>query len=360
MTTKILTPALPPATHADDFRLHCAALEWSLAEPIVIHSAADIKSRVDWQDRVEPYRHQVENLMRFCRRLPVTLLADDVGLGKTISAGLIISELMKRNRIGKVLVVCPKILINQWREELDARFGIPAYPAAGAALRGSAGRREPVIVTTYQSATNFLRGGHATGFDMLILDEAHKVRNLHGTQNAPQMATAIFKALEARTFKYVLMLTATPIQNRLWDIYSLVDCLAVARGHANPFGSPPQFVARFIADGGQNARVLRKDTAEEFRSIVNSYMFRTRRADAQLVFPDRKVVTYAVDASAEEKEIQETLAKSIKEFEALDQTNLLVALMSSPQALSQQLRNMAGRGGRRRRSPRRSAPSPPG
>ena len=80
MKTKVVTRELPPAKHADDFRLHYAALEWSLAEPIIIQSAEDIKSRGDWKDRVEPYRHQVENLMRFCRRLPVTLLADDVGL----------------------------------------------------------------------------------------------------------------------------------------------------------------------------------------------------------------------------------------------------------------------------------------
>ncbi|MFM7521378.1 MAG: hypothetical protein ACKO9B_13035 [Planctomycetota bacterium] len=85
MTTKIITRDLPTTPHVGDFRLHCAALEWSLAEPIVIHSAEDIKSRVDWKDRVEPYRHQVENLMRFCRRLPVTLLADDVGLGTRLA-----------------------------------------------------------------------------------------------------------------------------------------------------------------------------------------------------------------------------------------------------------------------------------
>jgi 8-oxo-dGTP pyrophosphatase MutT (NUDIX family) len=119
--------------------LHCAALEWSLAEPIVINAAADIKSRVDWQDRVAPFHHQVQNLMRFCRRLPVTLLADDVGLGKTISAGLIISELMKRNRISKVFVVCPKILIPQWVEELEAKFGIKAY---GVHVNGYVRRRD--------------------------------------------------------------------------------------------------------------------------------------------------------------------------------------------------------------------------
>jgi superfamily II DNA or RNA helicase len=341
MKTKVVTPELPPAKHADDFRLHCAALEWSLAEPIIIHSAEDIKSRGDWKDRVEPYRHQVENLMRFCRRLPVTLLADDVGLGKTISAGLIVSELMKRNRIAKILVICPKILIEQWVEELEAKFGLKAWGGTGAELRGCGGRTEPVIVTTYQSATGFLEDGHASGFDMLILDEAHKVRNLHGTQNAPKMASAIFQALESRTFKYVLMLTATPIQNRLWDIYSLVDCLAVARGHANPFGTPAQFVARFVADGKQIARRLRPEHAEEFRKIVNSYMFRTRRADAKLVFPDRNVVTYAVRATAEESTLQATLAQWITRFGALEQSSLLVALMSSPQALAGQLANMA-------------------
>ena len=343
MKTKVVTRELPPAKHADDFRLHCAALEWSLAEPIIIQSAEDIKSRGDWKDRVEPYRHQVENLMRFCRRLPVTLLADDVGLGKTISAGLIVSELMKRNRISKILVVCPKILVDQWVEELDAKFGIQAYGAAGAELRGVARRTEPVIVTTYHSATGFLEAGEAAGFDMLILDEAHKVRNLHGSQNPPKMATAIFDALEARAFKYVLMLTATPIQNRLWDIYSLIDCLAVARGHTNPFGPPAQFAARFIADGKQVARRLRPEHAEEFRKIVGSYMFRTRRADARLVFPEREVKTYPVRATAEEAELQAMIAASITRFGALEQTNLLVALMSSPQALAQQLTNMANK-----------------
>lgn len=343
MKARIVTRELKPARTPEDFRLHCAALEWSLAEPIIINAAADIKSRVDWKDRVEPFHHQVQNLMRFCRRLPVTLLADDVGLGKTISAGLIVSELMKRNRIAKVFVVCPKILVPQWVEELDAKFGIKAFGGSGAAVQGAAKRPEPVFVTTYHSASRFLEEGHATGFDMLILDEAHKVRNLHGTPNPPRMASAIYEALEARAFKYVLMLTATPIQNRLWDIYSLVDCLAVARGHVNPFGSPDQFAARFIADGKVAARRLDQKHADEFRKIVNSYMFRTRRLDAQLAFPERKVTTYDVVATPEETKLQEAIAAGIGSFGPLEQVSLLVALMSSPPALAKQLENMAGK-----------------
>src|ERR1051326_5150959 len=103
----------------------------NLTDPIVIDKKEDIKSTQRWHQRVEPYHHQVTNLITFCRRLPVTLLADDVGLGKTVSAGLIISELMSRNRISKILVVCPKLLIPQWKEELESKFGIQGFEAAG-------------------------------------------------------------------------------------------------------------------------------------------------------------------------------------------------------------------------------------
>lgn len=345
MSIRVVSNKLKPAASEEEFKLHCAALEWSLAEPIIINSARDIKSSVDWKDRLEPFHHQVQNLMRFCRRLPVTLLADDVGLGKTISAGLIVAELMKRNRVSKAFVICPKILIPQWVEELDAKFGISAYGAVGSELKAAHNRTESVIVTTYQSATGFLQRPDSAGrFDMLILDEAHKVRNLHGTKQPPKMATAIFKALESRMFKYVVMLTATPIQNRLWDIYSLVDCLAVARGHKNPFGDPHTFGQRFIADGVTTARQLNPETAKEFREIVNSYMFRTRRIDAQLSFPDRQVQTNAVNPTPEELHLQHLIADNISGFNGLVQTSLLVALMSSPQALAAQLENMADRG----------------
>ena len=115
---------LPAAWSLAEFQLHQAALEWSLADPIIIASEADIKSKPNWQDRLKPFEHQIRNLITFCRRLPVTLLADDVGLGKTISAGLILNELMIRNRVRRALVVCPSILGSQWVEELEAKFRI--------------------------------------------------------------------------------------------------------------------------------------------------------------------------------------------------------------------------------------------
>jgi SNF2 family DNA or RNA helicase len=128
--SKILSQQAKP----NDYSIYRAGLEWDLTDPIVIDSPDDFKSKPRWRERLEPYHHQVRNLITFCRRLPVTLLADDVGLGKTISAGLVMSELIARARLSKVLIVCPKVLGPQWREELQSKFDMPAIFATGREL----------------------------------------------------------------------------------------------------------------------------------------------------------------------------------------------------------------------------------
>ncbi len=324
------------------YKLYRAALEWDLIEPILIRDRDDLKSESKWRDKLEPYHHQIKNLIAFCRRLPVTLLADDVGLGKTISAGLVMSELMARHRISKILVVCPKLLMPQWQEELDTKFGIPSVIATGKELANVEPPKEGgAVITTYHSARIYLDALVPVGFDMLILDEAHKLRNLYGTEHAPQVAERFRKALADRTFKYVLMLTATPIQNRLWDIYSLVDLLTVARGHQNPFGTPGMFARTFIGDNRTDARRLNPAMQEQFRSIVYGYMSRMRRADANLHFPERIVQMHRVDPTPEELELINLIAEPIQKLNRLAQISILQALISSPHALDTQLRQMA-------------------
>ena len=150
------------------------------------------------------------------------------------------------------------------------------------------------------------------GFQMLVLDEAHKLRNLYGVDPPPQVALRFREALEKRRFRYVLMLTATPIQNRFWDLYSLVDLLTVARGHQNPFGSEGMFARKFIADKRETARQLKAEAREEFRSIVYGYMSRVRRGDAKLYFPDRVVQLHRVDPTAAELELIQVIANRSK------------------------------------------------
>ncbi len=339
---KLQTKTLRRAADPSAYKLYRAAQEWDLVDPILIRNRDDLKSEHKWREHIEPYYHQITNLVTFCRRLPVTLLADDVGLGKTISAGLIASELMERHRVSKILVVCPKLLMPQWKEELETKFGIQGVLAVG---NGLAKAKVPdgsgAIITTYQSARMHLDSLSQAGFEMLILDEAHKLRNLYGTNQPPQVAERFRDALANRMFKYVLMLTATPIQNRLWDIYSLVDLLSVARGHQNPFGSEGVFARTFIADDRTQARRLNPNMRESFRSVVYGYMSRIRRGDANLHFPERIVQLHRVDPLPEELELINTIAVPIQKLDRLTQISILQALISSPHALLSQIKRMS-------------------
>lgn len=328
----------------DEYRVYRAGLEWDLADPIVIESPKDFKSTKRWSERLTPYHHQVTNLITFCRRLPVTLLADDVGLGKTISAGLIICELIARLRLTKILIVCPKLLGPQWQVELREKFDVPAQIAIGRELVSADPEEIGAVITTYGTARLHLDAIPEDRFQMLILDEAHKLRNLYGVENPPQVAMVFRKALEQRRFRFVLMLTATPIQNRLWDLYSLADLLAVARGHENPFGSNGQFARRFIGDSRDQARQLKAEARDEFRSIIYGYMSRVRRGDAKLYFPDRVVQMHRVNPTPAELELIEKIAKPVQTLNRLAQISVLQALTSSPEALAAQLENMARNG----------------
>jgi len=169
LQTKILRRKASP----EEYGVYRAGLEWDLTDPIVIEKREDLKSEYRWRDRMEPYHHQVTNLITFCRRLPVTLLADDVGLGKTISAGLIISELISRSRLSNILVVCPKLLGPQWQEELLTKFNIPSEIAIGKDLIEADLEETGAIITTYSSARLHLDSIPQDRFQMLVLDEAH-------------------------------------------------------------------------------------------------------------------------------------------------------------------------------------------
>jgi superfamily II DNA or RNA helicase len=326
---------------SNEYAIYRAALEWDLEDPIVIETRDDFKSEYRWRGQFDPFHHQVTNLITFCRRLPVTLLADDVGLGKTISAGLVMSELIARSRIRKILVVCPKLLGPQWKEELESKFNIPSQVAVGQEVIDADPEDVGSVITTYTSARLHLEKIPEDRFQMLILDEAHKLRNLYGVEDPPQVALRFRKALETRRFRYVLMLTATPIHNRLWDLYSLVDLLTVARGHQNPFGTEGMFARKFIADRKDEARHLKQEAREEFRAIVYGYMSRVRRGDAKLYFPDREVKLHRVEPTSAENLLIRTIAQPIQKLNRLAQISILQALASSPEALSAQLNNMA-------------------
>jgi ERCC4-related helicase len=337
-------PRVPPAASDLIQEIHLAAIEYALANPITIRDRDDIQSAKHWADHFEPFEHQVRNLITFCRRAPVALIADEVGLGKTISAGLILSELMTRKRIQRALVVCPKILLRQWQEELRTKFRIRSSFETGKSIKHLVDSNVPVVLTTYETARDHMDSLRDGRFGLLILDEAHKLRNLYGTANPPKTARVIHGALRERLFPFVLMLTATPIQNRLWDLYSLVTCLTAASQHDNPFGTPQTFASRFLADAPTIGQKLKPTMKAEFRRRLGGYLVRTSKHGSGLLFPERIATTVPSPAGNVEAEMRSIVADVLPTLNGLSQVSVAEAMMSSPAALARQLENMAEKG----------------
>ncbi len=308
-----------------DYQLHLAATHWMLS------SALDINRREDFVSlplpNVDPFAHQVEDAILFFRRLqPRGMIADDVGLGKTITAGLVARELLERGRIDSILVVCPKSLVEQWQEELESKFSINAQLAVGINFRQL--DRAPFWITSYHTARSRMPEIRARKFDLLILDESHALRNLYGTQQPPKVAQVFQELMRQDDIRYCLMLTATPIQNRLWDIFSLLEILKAPQ--PNPFGTPDQFRNQFIAD--QAARSLISSKKEEFRNCVSQATVRTRRRDTNLLFPDREVKDQLLTPLPAEKEFIARALEMLLQFPPLVQITHARTLMSSPRA----------------------------
>ena len=291
-------------------------------------------------DRVRPHPYQlrvVEQVLR--EKAPAAILADEVGLGKTIEAGLIYKELALRGVVRSALVLAPKALLSQWQEELAEHFDEDFVLTDEKRFRGFA--REPrVICSLPQFVRSFEQIGSRT-WDLLIVDEAHLLAN-------PQAKRRIsVSQLRAR---WRLLLTATPVANRLTDLYSLIDLVTPGK-----LGTLREFEAEYVEDPG-TARVLRKDRAQRLRAITRDVMCRTRRADTDISFVGRSVDTRRVQATPAEDamiaDVTDYLRRLyrraptsrsnrgavIREIMALQQS-----LSSSPSAIEASLRRRAER-----------------
>jgi ERCC4-related helicase len=324
-----------PARSPDEYVLHLAAHEWDFEDPLSIRSKDDFLCIPELKFSL--FAHQVEGAITFFRHLaPKGMIADDVGLGKTITAGLIIMELIKRKRVSSFLVVCPKALLTQWQSELQTKFNIKAEVSIGAELKENL--HHPRIITTYESARNSMEKLAERGFDLVVMDEAHKLRNLCGPKQPAKVAELFRDFMRDRCCTYALMLSATPIQTRLWDIYSLVEILKVPQ--PNPLGDEHFFVSTFIADDATRARRLNPDRRIEFRQRLGQAVCRKNRSEVSLVFPERRVLQKILAPTPEERLYEEECLKLLRSMNAnpLEQSTFVRSVLSSPWAAAKSLR----------------------
>ncbi|MFD1018726.1 DEAD/DEAH box helicase [Thalassobacillus hwangdonensis] len=230
--------------------------------------------------------HQTEAAEEIVHRMHGrAILADEVGLGKTIEAGLVLKEYMIRGMVNKVLILSPASLVNQWVQELHEKFLIQAYSP----------RKKPtwqdysVTVTSMDLAK---RDPHyseilSIPYDLIIIDEAHKLKN-PDTKN--------FQFVKSLQKKYCLLLTATPIQNRITDIFNLVSILK------------PGYLGDLTTFKKKYGKKLGKEEGQEhLKELVGNVMIRNRRQDTGLSDTKRNVKTVWIDFSEKEKEAYDEL-----------------------------------------------------
>ena len=204
--------------------------------------------------------HQLDVALRVLRQMGGrALLADEVGLGKTIEAGIILKELAVRGLARRVLILSPAALVDQWQGELESkfleRFDTPQEPDDW--------HRTARGIASYERAVS---KRHAAAilhdpWDLVIVDEAHKVKN---------HATARYKFLQQLRRNYILLLTATPLQNNLRELFNLVTLLRPGQ-----LGTWREFQRQHVGGGGD----LRKPRdPDALRDLTARVMIRTRRA----------------------------------------------------------------------------------
>ncbi|GAA0345882.1 SNF2-related protein [Bacillus carboniphilus] len=233
-----------------------------------------------------PLPHQLEVAKQVVEHMNgKAILADEVGLGKTIEAGLILKEYMIRGLVKKVLILVPASLVSQWSQELNQKFYIPAIIHR----KSYAWDQVDVMITSIDTAK---RSPHREKildlqYDMVIIDEAHKLKN-HKTKN--------YEFVQQLKKKFCLLLTATPIQNKIEEIFNLVSLLKP--GH---LGS----LADFMENYNQDARSLNSDA--HLKELVNKVMIRNRRSDTGIEWTKRHVETVPITLTPEEQDLYDSV-----------------------------------------------------
>ncbi|MBS4729880.1 DEAD/DEAH box helicase [Mycobacterium sp. SM1] len=248
--------------------------------------------------RFEPFDYQLQAARTVLRRMRGRgILADEVGLGKTIEAGLVASELRMRGLADRALVIAPAGLVDQWRDELERKFGLPTTIAqSGPAPAGEVGMDRPVVIASLAAARRDPLLGRLThtDWDLVIFDEAHRLRN-------PRSASGrLARALSAR---YLLMLTATPVENKLSDLYQLVSLVAPGL-----LGTPAQFRAKH----GTASVESRPRNLEELRARTKEVMVRHRRSEVAVMLPARLAETVLVTPGSDEAGLYADIVRRVR------------------------------------------------
>ena len=206
-----------------------------------------VKTLSEAQVQLNP--HQIDAAL-FAFKSPLSkgaILADEVGLGKTIEAGIVISQYWAERK-RKILIVMPSSLRKQWQQELCEKFYIPAKILEAKTFNDDIKNgnfnpfeQEEIVICSYHFARNKAPYIKAINWDLVVIDEAHRLRNVYKTSN--KISNAIKDSIKERN---KILLTATPLQNSLLELYGLTSII-----DDYTFGDLASFKAQYCRNGQQ-------------------------------------------------------------------------------------------------------------
>jgi superfamily II DNA or RNA helicase len=290
---------------------------------------------------VEAHWYQVETVRKVLKQYRGrVLLADEVGLGKTIEAGMVLKEYMLRGMAERVLILTPASLVGQWRDEMASKFGIEFATSHDPLLRSdpAAFWAQPRVIASIATARRREQAELLAGlsYDVVVVDEAHHLRD---------QTSASYRLVNHLQKRFLLLLSATPVQNSLLELYNLLTLL-----QPGIFKTQKEFRSVYMVPGKPREPANR----ERLRDLMRSVMVRNTRALAALRMPRRQASTLRAVPDSTEALCYDELSTLAREVAAnipggqaqphrLSLQHLLAAAGSSPAAATAAIARMAAR-----------------
>lgn len=255
--------------------------------------------------------HQVDAAI-FAFKSPLSkgaILADEVGLGKTIEAALVISQ-QWAERHRHILIITPATLRKQWSMELEEKFFLPSVilesknfnRILAETYSNPFNDKSHIIICSYQFAKKQILHIERVSWDLVVFDEAHKLRNVYKSSNK----TALILREGLKSYKK-LLLTATPLQNNAKELYGLISII-----DDNYFGSLKCFNNRY-----GKTELRNESTYKELRNRIQPIIHRTLRSDVQeyVKYTERKAMVQEYYPSEDEQTLDEMVSEYLQRDE---------------------------------------------
>ena len=262
--------------------------------------------------------HQVDAAL-FAFKSPLSMgavLADEVGLGKTIEAALVISQ-QWAERHRHILVIAPATLRKQWSMELEEKFFLPSIILESKNFNriladtysNPFDDKEHIVICSYQFAKKQIHHIEHVSWDLVVIDEAHKLRNVYKSGNK----TAVVLKEGLKNYKK-LLLTATPLQNNVKELYGLISI--IDDGY---FGGLKSFNDRY-----GKTELRKESTYKELRERIQPIVHRTLRSDVQeyVKYTERKAMVQEYYPSDDEQTLGEKVSEYLQREECFGELHL--------------------------------------